>query len=150
VRPLDSLGFNSQSRRRSRRSPSFVVASFAVDLAKSLLLDAGDGRRGVPLRTPSTLLCSRNYQAFNSHRFVATCVCYSPHAVVFVFLASPGVRSRSPSPVRPRRRASPCWSSICAIPVRQSMLSPSNSYLPSRRAPSALPPTRCRCSVTSL
>lgn len=29
------------------------------------------------------------------------------HAHVFVFLASPGVRSRSPSPVRPRRRASP-------------------------------------------
>jgi hypothetical protein len=43
------------------------------------------------------------------------------HAVVFVFLASPRVCSSSPSPIRPRRRASPCWSSICAIPVRLSV-----------------------------
>jgi hypothetical protein len=43
--------------RRARVSLVFqlVVASFAVDLAKSPLLDAGDGHRGVPLRTASTL-----------------------------------------------------------------------------------------------
>jgi hypothetical protein len=36
------------------------------------------------------------------------------HAIIFVFLASPSVRSRSPSPARPRRRASPCRSSFFA------------------------------------
>jgi hypothetical protein len=37
--------------------------------------------------------------------FFASC---AQHAIVFVFLASPGVRSHSPSSARPRRRASPC------------------------------------------
>jgi hypothetical protein len=36
------------------------------------------------------------------------------HTIVFMFLASPGVRSRSPSPARPRRRTSPCQSSFFA------------------------------------
>ena len=41
----------------------------------------------------------------------ASCV---QHTIVFVFLASPGVRSRSPSTTRPCRRALPCRSLFSA------------------------------------
>jgi hypothetical protein len=59
------------------RSPWYSSSSSRCLPSTSLnrpLPDAGDGRRGAPLRTPSTLAL-RKYQALNSHRFVATWVC---------------------------------------------------------------------------
>jgi hypothetical protein len=95
------LGYSSSA---ALGSPWYSSSSFTVDLAKSPLLDAGDGHRGVPLRTPSTLALLQEIPSLEQPSFCCdVCVRYSPHVVVFVFLASPGVRSCSPSPVRSRR-----------------------------------------------
>jgi hypothetical protein len=57
------------------------------------------------------------------------------HVIVFMFLASPGVRSRSPSPARPRRRTSPCQSSFLLGFMGLAQLSYSNKSQENLKSP---------------